>query len=340
MDKPERYADVCDERPDEYSNFEEFEPDWGDPANYETLNAIGRGRYSLVFDGRNKKSGQRCVIKVLKPVKKLKINREIKILQALSGGPNIIQLYDIMRDPETKIPALAFEYVNNQSHKTLYPTLGDLDIRCYIYQVLKGLEYCHSQGVMHRDIKPHNLVIDHHAKTLKIIDWGLAEFYHYGQQYNVRVASRYYKGPELLVGYKSYNYSLDIWSLGVMMAGMIFKKEPFFRGEDNYDQLIKIAKVLGTEELLEYYDTYNIKMDPYYKQRLKRWEKIPFVRYINSENQTLVSEEAIDLLEKMLVYDHAKRILPCEAMKHPYFKPILEHPDYEFLKSYEGSILG
>jgi casein kinase II subunit alpha len=76
----------------------------------------------------------------------------------------------------------------------------------------------------------------------------------------VRVSSRYFKGPELLVTYEYYHYSLDIWSLGVMMAGMIFNKEPFFKGSDNYDQLEQITKVLGTEELYAYLNTYNIQL--------------------------------------------------------------------------------
>ena len=75
-------------------------------------------------------SGAKCVIKILKPVKKKKIRREIKILQNLSGGPNIIQLLDVVRDPESKTPSLVFEYVDNQDFKTLYPTLTDYDIRC------------------------------------------------------------------------------------------------------------------------------------------------------------------------------------------------------------------
>lgn len=68
--------------------------------------------------------------------------------------------------------------------------------------VLQALDYCHSQGVMHRDVKPHNVMIDHETRKLRLIDWGLAEFYHPGQEYNVRVASRYFKGPELLVDYQ------------------------------------------------------------------------------------------------------------------------------------------
>ena len=78
-------------------------------------------------------------------------------------------------------------------------------------------------GIMHRDVKPHNIIIDHNKRELRLIDWGLAEFYFPGQEYNVRVASRYFKGPELLTDNLLYDYSLDIWSLGCMFAGMVKK---------------------------------------------------------------------------------------------------------------------
>ena len=91
---------------------------------------------------------------------------------------------------------------------------------------------------MHRDVKPHNVMIDHEKRSLRLIDWGLAEFYHPGREYNVRVASRYFKGPELLVDFQEYDYALDLWSLGCMFAGMIFKKEPFFHGHDNFVALL------------------------------------------------------------------------------------------------------
>ena len=91
-----------------------------------------------------------------------------------------------------------------------------------MYEIIRALDSCHSMGIMHRDVKPHNVMIDHARRELRLIDWGLAEFYFPGKDYNVRVASRYFKSPELLVDYQYYDYSLDIWSLGAMFAGMVF----------------------------------------------------------------------------------------------------------------------
>jgi casein kinase II subunit alpha len=96
---------------------------------------------------------------------------------------------------------------------------------------------------------------------LRLIDWGLAEFYYPDRELNVRVASRYFKGPELLVDHQAYHYALDLWSTGAMMAGMIFQKEPFFRGEDNFDQLVKIVRVIGTDELAAYLNKYSLTLD-------------------------------------------------------------------------------
>ncbi|KAJ0096323.1 hypothetical protein Patl1_28558 [Pistacia atlantica] len=350
MSKARVYADVNVLRPKDYWDYESLTVQWGDQEDYEVVRKVGRGKYSEVFEGINVNSNERCVIKILKPVKKKKIKREIKILQNLCGGPNIVKLLDIVRDQHSKTPSLIFEYVNSTDFKVLYPTLTDYDIRYYIYELLKALDYCHSQGIMHRDVKPHNVMIDHELRKLRLIDWGLAEFYHPGKEYNVRVASRYFKGPELLVDLQDYDYSLDMWSLGCMFAGMIFRKEPFFYGHDNHDQLVKIAKVmplaysefilpfmeydgllydvfdafqvLGTDELNAYLNKYHLELEPQLDALVGRHSRKPWSKFINADNQHLVSPEAIDFLDKLLRYDHQDRLTAREAMGHPYFAQV------------------
>ncbi|PIG88157.1 valyl-tRNA synthetase [Aspergillus arachidicola] len=316
------YADVNEHMPRSYWDYDSVNISWGVLENYEVVRKIGRGKYSEVFEGINVVNYQKCVIKVLKPVKKKKIKREIKILQNLAGGPNVVALLDVVRDSQSKTPSLVFEYVNNTDFRTLYPRFSDYDVRYYVYELLKALDFCHSKGIMHRDVKPHNVMIDHEKRKLRLIDWGLAEFYHKGTEYNVRVASRYFKGPELLVDFQEYDYSLDMWSLGAMFASMIFRKEPFFHGNSNSDQLVKIAKVLGTEELFEYLDKYEIELDPQYDEILSRFPRKTWHSFVNAENQRFVSDEAIDFLDKLLRYDHAERLTAQEAMAHPYFDPV------------------
>ncbi|OJD29852.1 casein kinase ii subunit alpha [Diplodia corticola] len=316
------YADVNANMPRSYWDYDSVNISWGVLENYEVVRKIGRGKYSEVFEGINIVNYQKCVIKVLKPVKKKKIKREIKILQNLSGGPNIVALLDVVRDNQSKTPSLIFEYVNNTDFRSLYPKFQDYDVRFYIFELLKALDFCHSKGIMHRDVKPHNVMIDHEKRKLRLIDWGLAEFYHAGTEYNVRVASRYFKGPELLVDFQEYDYSLDMWSLGAMFASMIFRKEPFFHGNSNSDQLVKIAKVLGTEDLFDYLDKYDIELDAQYDDILGRFPKKSWHSFINAENQRFVSNDAIDFLDKLLRYDHQERLTAKEAMAHPYFNPV------------------
>lgn len=161
----------------------------------------------------------------------------MSILWKLKGSPHIIELQDLIVDEATHSPSLVFEYLQSPggSMKDLYPTFNPYDVKWYIYQILLALEDSHSKGIMHWDIKPLNVIVNPHTWLAKVIDWGLAEYYLPGTDYHVWVASRYYKGPELMTNNTKYHYSLDIWGVGCMLAEMTFKREPFFKGKDNHD---------------------------------------------------------------------------------------------------------
>mmetsp|Transcript_16620 Transcript_16620/g.24982 ORF Transcript_16620/g.24982 Transcript_16620/m.24982 type:complete len:378 (-) Transcript_16620:259-1392(-) len=338
------YRDINSSQEEEYSNYNAYKPVWSNPSGYEVLRKIGRGKYSDVFEGWKCRKGEpdkKVCIKILKPVKKKKIRREIMILKRLNaeskenhpGSKYVIRLLDCTMDPHSKIKCLIFEYVDACDFKTLYPSLSDEDVRYYMFQLLLALDYCHSQGVIHRDVKPHNVMINHKLGKLRLIDWGLAEFYHPGKEYNVRVASRYYKGPELLLNHRYYDYSLDIWSFGCMLAGMVFIRHPFFHGKSNEDQLVKILRVLGTAGLRTYMNKYNLRLSSAYEpvkaefDPKRAYPQRDLEVFRDSKNKKFAKDDAIDLLNQCLRYDHQARPTCKEAMSHKYFNKTRE--DYK-----------
>jgi casein kinase II subunit alpha len=323
VDCPEHpYTNACLQFPREYYDYEKFTIEWSSPDPYLLSRKIGRGKYSEVFTATNRVINRPCVVKMLKPVKEKRLAREVLILQNLCGVPNVISLYDMVMDEETGTPALVFESVNNMDHKELYPTFTDIDVRYYMYELLRTLDLVHALGIVHRDVKPQNICIDHKQKKLRLIDWGLAEFYLPDQTYNVRVASRYYKGPELLVGFRQYHYTLDIWSVGCMLAAIVFKREPFFHGQSNEDMLDQIAKVTGTQEIVEYVQALGLPVtnvpESYYSKPVPRRKLETFA----SSKTPLVSPEVIDLLERMFTVDHRRRITARDSLAHRYFDPV------------------
>lgn len=266
-------------------------------------------------------------IKVLKPVRPQKYNRETKILLNLRGGPNIVQLLDIVQNPSTLQYSLIFEFLQEIDLDTLFNSITDYEARVYLYKLMLALRYSHSQGIMHRDVKPLNILFDRKTLQLRLIDWGLADFYHPGEKYNIHVASRHYKPPELLLDYQLYDYSVDIWSFGVTMAQIVFKKSPFFAGNDDLDMIVKITNVLGSKRLNKYTSKYSLPIPKSIERSVVNLNGKDWSHYVNSWNQELANPEALDLISKCVKFDHQERITADDALSHPYFDPVRNLPN-------------
>ncbi|XP_012791090.1 casein kinase II subunit alpha-like [Sorex araneus] len=318
------YADVNTRQPPEFWDHESYVVKWGNIRDYKIGKVIGRGGYSEVFEAVKILTSEKVAIKVLRPTKEEKIKREIKILEMLRGGPNIINLLAVVKIRDSEALALVFEFINNIQFKELHQILTDYEIRFYTYQILKALDYCHSMGIMHRDLKPENIMIDHKQRKLWLIDWGMSQFYNPGEEYSAEVVTRFYKGPELLVEYEMYDYSLDMWSLGCVLASMIFRKDPFFAGSNNNDQLLKIVSILGTNRFYAYIQKYRIKLDKQLRIIVGKHPRVRWQHFISGENKHLVSPEALDLLDNLLQYDPQLRLTAREAMAHPYLSPFVK----------------
>ncbi|KAI5456317.1 hypothetical protein BGZ63DRAFT_396385 [Mariannaea sp. PMI_226] len=295
--------------------------------NYEIVRQIGRSiRNSTVFECTDLVHHRQCALKVFKQFRttseQRKINREIDVLRRLAGGPNIISLLDVVVDVEGLKRALVLELVDHIDFRSLFPRLGDSDVRNYMGELLQALRFCHGRGIIHRDIRGHNVVIDHEAGKLRLVGWGSATPWHPGRKYAVRVSI--FKAPELLLGHQTYGPSLDMWEFGTMLASMVFRREPFFHGNSNLDQLVRLSGVLGTSSLFDFVARYGIELEPQITQALEQpLDRRPWASFVTPENRHLATWDALDLVDKLLRFDPEDRLTVDEALKHPYFETVI-----------------
>ena len=299
----------------------------GDMSKYEVNAKIGRGRYSEVYSGIEKHNNQNIVIKILKPINKSKIKREAVILQYLNECPNSVHLLDITKGESNNIYCLIYNNISGHDLKLVSKNITPEDMKLYIYKILQCLSFCHSKKIMHRDIKSGNIVVNTLTKELNVIDWGLSEYYISNYKYNTRVGTRFYKAPELLLDFKKYDYAIDIWSAGCVLASLLFQKDFFFKGSDLNNQIIKIAEVFGYKEFEKFYNTYqnDIRVNKKIMEHIKNFEKKEWKSFINEDNKYLINDEVIDLLDKMLKFDPMERIKAKDSLNHPYFKDFFSH---------------
>jgi len=172
-------------------------------------------------------TGAEVALKVLHPrkffllVTKKKIQREVWVMQKLKDCTSTAKLLEVVRDPGTHSISLVLEYVPSADYRELYPKFTDVEVRQYMFQLFKALDQIHSKGIIHRDIKPHNIAYDPKTKNLKIIDFGLSEFYQPNKPMSVRVASQYFKAPELILEIGMYDFAIDVWAVGCIFASIV-----------------------------------------------------------------------------------------------------------------------
>ena len=314
------FSNVTESRGPDWWDCENWDLPLSTPDGVEIADLIGSGKYADVFTGY---IGTDIVaLKIMKPVRPLKYNREAKILMNLKDGPNIVKLIKVVKNPESQQLTFIFEYIQNTELNELIDTFTEKEAKYYLFQLLRAIHYAHSNGIMHRDIKPQNIMYDRRTGKLRLIDWGLAEFYRPKRRYNIHVASRNYKAIELLVDYQCYDYSVDMWGFGVTMAGIIFKRTPFFKATDDFDMVARVAKVLGGKQLNAYLDKYGIQIPREMASQIGQSKGKDWSSFVTPQCSHLATSDAIDLVSKCVRYDHTERITAEEALNHPYFDDV------------------
>jgi serine/threonine protein kinase len=205
-----------------------------------------------------------------------------------------------------------FEFLDQDLKKYMdsVTSLSHALVQSYCKQLLQGLTYCHQRRIVHRDLKPQNLLIDKKG-SLKIADFGLARAFCVPvRQYTHEVVTLWYRAPEILLGSATYSIPVDIWSAGCIFAEMLSKK-PIFPGDSEIDQLFKIFRQMGTPTEDIWHGCTSL---PDYKPSFPKWKKQELTKIFENSHPA-----AIDLLEKMLIYEPAQRISAREALNHPYF---------------------
>jgi len=281
---------------------------------FKRLEKLGEGTYGVVYKARDVNTGD------ILALKKIRLDaedegipstavREISILKQLQH-PNIVRLYDvILSDQELN---LVFEFVDQDLKKYL-DTHGGIDpptTQSFLWQLLQGIAHCHKNRVLHRDLKPQNILINCDGE-LKLADFGLARSFGIPvRSFTHEVVTLWYRAPEVLLGSTHYFTAIDLWSVGCIFAEMASGRA-LFPGKNDKDQLLEIFKILGTPYPEDWVDMVEL---PEYRPNL------PFFKAQNLAKLIPMSEVGHELLQEFLQYDPAKRVSAEKAKEHAYFK--------------------
>ncbi|PNW79929.1 hypothetical protein CHLRE_08g372550v5 [Chlamydomonas reinhardtii] len=291
---------------------------------YEKIEKIGEGTYGKVYKARDINTGKlvalkKCRLEMEEEGVPSTTLREISLLQMLSESNHIVKLLCVEHTEENNKPCLylVFEYLNTDMKKWMdrhgkgpaHP-LPSMHIKSMVYQLIKGVAYCHMHGVLHRDLKPQNLLVDDEKMCLKVADLGLGRHFSVPlKSYTHEIVTLWYRAPEVLLGATHYATPVDMWSVGCIFAELV-RKAPLFPGDSEYQQLLHIFKLLGTPSE----DTWPgvTKLRDWHEW--PQWQPQDLHRIFPS-----LDDSGIDLMKRCFAYDPAIRISAKEAINHPYF---------------------
>jgi len=285
---------------------------------YQCIAKIGEGTYGVVYKANDSFNKRVVALKKIRLEKEIDEGvpstaiREISLLKELNHR-NIIKLYDVFHQDRRLY--LVFEHcdldLKELIEETPYFFRNKPTIKLYLFQILSGVAYCHQRRVLHRDLKPQNLLIDRKNNYVKLADFGLARTFGTPvKTYTHEVVTLWYRAPEILLGTCHYGTALDMWSIGCILAEMALSK-PFFPGNSEIDQLYKIFYLLGTpdEKLWP-----GIKLLPDYSENFPKWSPKRPQNLIQGIGQT-----GYDLFRRMLIFPPNERITAVDALQHPFF---------------------
>ncbi|KAJ1729991.1 glycogen synthase kinase 3 [Coemansia sp. Benny D160-2] len=284
---------------------------------YTNCKVVGNGSFGVVFQAELVPSGEQVAIKKVLQDKRFK-NRELSVMRSVYHR-NVVGLKYFFYSQGDKddiylnlvldyVPETIYRVTRQYTKAKQYVPL--LYVKLFMYQLFRSLNYIHSLGICHRDIKPQNLLVNSSTGVLKLCDFGSAKVLLAGEPNVSYICSRYYRAPELIFDAKNYTGKIDIWSAGCVMAELMLG-QPLFPGESGIDQLVEIIKVLGTPTK-EQIRTMNPN---YMDHRFPQIKPHPFSRIFRNR----ASPEAIDLITSLLDYTPTKRLSAIKAMTHPYF---------------------
>ncbi len=287
---------------------------------YTAVQLLGKGTYGSVYRAIHSDTKEVIAIKIIKldvesegvPSTAL---REIAILKK-TNHINIVRIKELQLC-DTKIE-VGLEYMPMDLRSFIEQNRKDTlkynskTIKIIMYQILKGIEFLHSKKILHRDLKPHNVLINDKTLETKIADFGLSRVYTIPlRAYTKEVLTLWYRAPELMLGLNQYSIGLDMWSIGCIMAEM-YNYKPLFGGDSEIDQLYRIFKVFGTpdDEKLPGY-----KFFPDMNKDFPKWKAEGFMSVLG-KSVVKLDADALDLLENMMRIDPCKRISCKEALTH------------------------